>query len=104
MGNKSTNIKKSSCTSHFNSFNVEKATKYDVKNPRPGLEHAPTYGGVRPVNGAPSLDYWIYNSITYLNDYKPTQIQFRWKRPHTIILNGNSCRVNECWQFTDYYM
>jgi hypothetical protein len=55
MGNNSTNINKSSFASHSNSFNVEKATKYDVENPRPGLEQAPKYDVVRPVNGIPLL-------------------------------------------------
>jgi len=33
----------------------KKTTTYDIENSGPGLEQAHIYGGVRPVNGIPTL-------------------------------------------------
>jgi hypothetical protein len=50
MVNNSTNI-----TPHLNSLNTKMTMKYNVVNPGPALGQAHKYGGVKPVNGIPTL-------------------------------------------------
>ena len=53
MVNNFTNI-----TPHLNSLNTKKTMKYDVVNPGPALGQAHKCGGVKPVNGVPTLPSW----------------------------------------------
>jgi len=50
-------------TSHLNSLNTQNTTSYGVGNLGPGLGHAQTCGGIKPVNGIPNppLENWISN-------------------------------------------
>ena len=41
--------------SHFYSFNIQRTTTYDVGNPGFCLGQAHKCGGIKPINGLPSL-------------------------------------------------
>ena len=67
-------------TSHLNSLNTKKTITYDVVNPGSGLEQAQKCGGVKLVNGTPSLNCWfeqdynkINNNLSPLNVHKNNQ-------------------------------
>ena len=63
--NNFTNINKTTTiASHFKSTNIVKNTTYDVRNPGPGMGQAESCGGVKLVNGIPTLSLFINGSPT----------------------------------------
>jgi hypothetical protein len=67
-----------------------------------------TYGGVKPVNGLPTL-FSLDNWISYINTYiikrlkMPAQLRFHLTRPHDITkmndninIHSTIAKINEC--------
>jgi hypothetical protein len=48
-------INSNKANNHLNSLNIKKTMTYDVENQGPGLGQAQICGGVKPVNGMPTL-------------------------------------------------
>ena len=64
-----------------------KTMTFDLGNSGPGLGQAQKCGGVKQVNGTPTLLSWWLNlqqQYKYKHIEKPAQILFHSKRPHTI--------------------
>ena len=58
----STNIKqnelKQNLSNQLNSLNTRQSTRYDIGNPGPGLGQSQKFGGLKTVNGIPTLSSW----------------------------------------------
>ena len=46
--------------------NTQKTMTYDIGNPGSGLEHAQKSGGVKPINGIPTLLSYKYGTFIWL--------------------------------------
>ena len=66
-------------TSPFNSLNIKKTTRNNVTNPGSGFRQTQQYGGVKPVNGIPTLLLITGSSMAThidITDMKPVHICF----------------------------
>ena len=46
---------KQDLSNQLNSLNTRQSTTYDIGNPGPRLEQSQTFGGLKTVNGVPTL-------------------------------------------------
>ena len=69
MVSNSTNINKRTITSHRNSLNTKKTTRYDVRNPGLAWDRHKNITGLNRLMRSQSslLDNWISNSNTYIH-------------------------------------
>ena len=50
----------------LNSLNTKKTKTFDVGNPGPGLVQAQKWGGIKPVNGFPTLSSYHLHALKFI--------------------------------------